>query len=67
MYIAKKEIKKVFDGRPITYVADKLGISRVYLSNIVNGNTACSKITAYCIVKFFDSEAEIDDYFKKAK
>lgn len=43
----------------------KIGISRVYLSNILNSKTCCTKTTAYCITKFLNSNAEIEYYFEK--
>ena len=68
MYSFIKEKKdELLDGRIITYVANKIGITREYLSMILLNKRTCSKMTAYCIVKACNSEAEITNYFKKIK
>ena len=68
MYKFKIENKeKLLDGRTITYYSKKVGISREYLTSILNNKKNCSKTTAYCIVKAYNSEAEINDYFKQEK
>ena len=47
--------------------AEEIGIAKETLSRILNGKVGTSKMTAYCIVKCFDKEAEIEDYFKKGE
>jgi len=42
-----------------------IGISRVYLTDILNGRKACSKVIAYCITKYLNEDAEIEDYFER--
>ena len=44
-----------------------IGISEVALSNILNRKVACRKVVAYCIAKYIDTEAEIEDYFEPVK
>ena len=64
MYEFNKELKEqLLDGRKISYLAQKIGITRSRLTMILNGKTITKKLTAYCIVKSCDSEAEIEDYF----
>lgn len=64
MYEFKVELKdQLLDGRKITYVANKIGITRSYLNLILNGEKETTKLTAYCIVKACDKDSEIDDYF----
>jgi DNA-binding XRE family transcriptional regulator len=46
-------------------IANKIGISASTLSRILNGKQATQKTTAYCIVKTFNPEKEVEDYFKK--
>lgn len=45
-------------------VAKYLGVSEVTLSKTINGKP-CSKLVAYCITKFLNSEAKIEDYFER--
>ena len=40
-----------------------IGISRVYLTDILNRKKSCTKVIAYCITKYLNQEAEINDYF----
>ena len=58
-----KFIKKVKLNK--TKACKEIGISRIYLTNILNGKQLCSKVVAYCITKYLDNNAEIDDYFTK--
>lgn len=52
-----------FDNQNET--AEKIGITATSLSRILNGRVGTTKMTAYCIVKMFDKEAEIENYFIK--
>lgn len=64
MYLFKKELKEEITKKfKISYLADNTGVSRVYLSNIINSKVAVKKAIAYCITKLIDKEAEIQDYF----
>ena len=64
MYEFKTELKQqLLDGRKINYLANKIGISRDRLIRILNGQVVTRKLTAYCIVKACDKDAEINDYF----
>lgn len=45
----------------------EIGISFANFSRILNRRMACRKVVAYCIVKYIDSEAEIQDFFEKVK
>ena len=58
----KKQIVKLFNKNE---VANIIGIHPVTLRNILNGKQTCSKLVAYCITKFLNSEAEILDYFER--
>ena len=62
-----KFVKEVTAIKNKSTASKAIGISRVYLSNILNGNVLCSKPVAYCITKFINKEAEIKDYFVIAK
>lgn len=42
-----------------------IGIHPDTLRKVINGKQYCSKLVAYAITKFLDSDAEINDYFIK--
>ena len=64
MYEFKVELKdELLDGRKIVYLATKIGLNRDILMKILNGKQTTRKLTAYCIVKACNSDAEINDYF----
>ena len=44
-----------------------IGITQPTLSNILNRKVACRKVVAFCIAKYLDSNAEINDYFEVEK
>lgn len=48
-------------------IAKKIGITPSHLSRIINGKIATRKMVAYCIVKLYDPEGEILDYFVRVK
>ena len=61
MYKIKKEIKFTNQRK----AADEIGIAQETLSRILNGKQKCTKMTAYCIVKYLGSKNEVNDYFEK--
>ena len=48
-------------------VAKQLGITPSVLSRILNGKQATRYLTAYCITKMYNKEAEVNDYFDRTK
>lgn len=56
-----EEIKKKFKN---SYFIDNIGISKCYVSLILNCKRSASKKVAYCFTKLIDSEAEISDFFE---
>ncbi len=48
-------------------VANQIGLHPDTLRKVLNGKVKCSKLVAYCITKFIDSNAEIDDYFERVE
>lgn len=46
-----------------TQVAKIIGLNADTLRRVINGKQVCSKLVAYCITKFLNSDAEIEDYF----
>lgn len=48
-------------------VAEKIGLHPDTLRKVLNKKQQCSKLVAYCITKFIDNNAEIEDYFERVK
>ena len=48
-------------------VANKIGLHPDTLRKVLNGKQECSKLVAYCITKFINSNAEVEDYFVKGE
>lgn len=46
-------------------MAEKIGLAPDTVRRVIKGTQVCSKQVAYCITKFLNSEAEIEDYFEK--
>ena len=44
-------------------ISKKIGIDNAVLSRILNGKQTTSYETAYCIVKLYNAEKEVNDYF----
>lgn len=64
-YKIKEKVYLRFKGNK--KIADEIGITREALSRILNGKQKTKKAVAYLIVKLYDSEAEIDDYFERCE
>ena len=62
MYIFKTEMPVKINQ---TIASKVIGITQPTLSNILNGKVACRKVVAFCIAKYLDENAEIEDYFIK--
>ena len=43
--------------------AEEIGLAPETLRRVIAGTQLCSKLVAYCITKFIDSNSEISDYF----
>jgi len=68
MYIFKCEkYYELLDGRSIEWLSQETEYNRVTLSNILNGKIHCKKIIAYAIVKTFDINNNLEDFFYKEK
>lgn len=50
-----------------TQVAKIIGLNADTLRRVINGKQVCSKLVAYCITKFLNKDAEIEDYFELIK
>lgn len=62
MYLFKTEIPVKINQ---TIASKVIGITQPTLSNILNGKVACRKVVAFCITKYLDDNAKIEDYFVK--
>lgn len=62
MYIFKKNIDVKINQ---TVAGEVIGLAQPTLSNILNRKVACRKVVAFCIAKYIDENAEIEDYFDK--
>jgi DNA-binding XRE family transcriptional regulator len=48
-------------------MAKVIGLNADTLRRVINGKQECSKLVAYCITKFLNSEFEIEEYFERVK
>ena len=55
-----KEVAKTYNKEQMAKV---IGLNSDTLRRVINGKQECSKLVAYCITKFLNYEAEIEDYF----
>lgn len=62
MYILKEGLNVKINQ---TIAGQVIGLAQPTLSNILNRKVACRKVVAYCITKYIDEDAEIDDYFDR--
>lgn len=62
MYIFKTEIPIKIKQ---TEASKIIGLTQPTLSNILNGKVACRKVVAFCITKYLNKNAEIEEYFIK--
>ena len=57
-----KEVAKTYNKEQVAKV---IGLNPDTLRRVINGKQECSKLVAYCITKFLNYEAKIEDYFIK--
>lgn len=50
-----------------TKASEIIGITQPTLSNIFNRKVACRKVVAYCITKYINENANIEDFFERVK
>lgn len=68
MWRFRIELKEqLLDGRTMTYIANKVGLSVTTIISILNAKVTTRKLTALCIIKSCNPEAEINEYFIKEK
>jgi plasmid maintenance system antidote protein VapI len=62
MYKFKEGLNVKFNQKKASEI---IGLTEASLSNILNRKVACRKVTAYCITKYINENAEIENYFDK--
>lgn len=66
MYSFNTELKEeLLAGMKVNHIANRLGISKVNLYDVLRGARKCSKIYAYGLVKFLKPDEDINKYFRK--
>jgi len=64
MYILKDSLNIKINQ---TIACKIIGLAQPTLSNILRRKVACRKVVAYCITKYINENAEIEDYFEQVK
>ena len=68
MFEIKQEVaERIKSKYKLSSIAKEVGISNSYLTLIFKNERPCSKKLAYCITKYIDENAEIEDFFDKVK
>ena len=61
----KEKYIKLLDGRTVEWLSKEIGYSATMLYLIFNGHRNCKKALAIAIVKTFDNEYNVEDFFNK--
>ena len=64
MYILKNDLDLKINQ---TIASKIIGITQPTLSNILNRKVTCRKVVAYCITKYINENAEIEEYFERVE
>ena len=69
MISRESDVKAVLFERQLSQgdMAKIIGIDQATLSRIINGKQQCSKLVAYAITKFLNSDSEISNYFDRVE
>lgn len=65
MYIVKQPNIINFAFGKNSKIAEQVGLTKEHLSRILNGKEPTKYATAYCIVKLYDNNKEVLDFFDK--
>ena len=65
MYLLNDYAKERLSQYKLKKVAETIGINPRTLSDMINKNRSCVKVTAYSLSKYLDKDAEIIDYFTR--
>ena len=60
----KNPLEKRINFKNQKKAAEDIGITPELLCRILRGRVGTKKTTAYCITKYFNKNAEIDDFFE---
>lgn len=63
MYILNDRTKNLLMNFKFKWIAKTIGINPDTLSKMVKKDKPCMKLTAYCLTKLLNENAEIEDYF----
>lgn len=63
MYILNDRAKNLLMNFKFKWIAKTIGINSDTLSKMVKKDKPCMKLTAYCLTKLLNENAEIEDYF----
>ena len=63
MYYLNEEGKKLLSNFKLARIAKMIGINASTLNDIVKRDRRCMKLTAYCLTKLLNEDAEIEQYF----
>ena len=64
-YILKEELSNEFKKKyKNQYLVDVIGLSKTYVSLVLNRKRSCPKRVAYAFTKAINKEAEINDFFE---
>ena len=61
--IIPEQAERIKRKYKLVNIAEKVGISTTLMTFIFQGVRNCSEDVAYCITKYVDSEAEIENFF----
>lgn len=64
MYLFKEGVNAKINQ---TIASEIIGLTQPTLSNILNRKVACRKVVAFCIAKYINQDAKIEDYFERVK
>lgn len=59
-----KTVAKIYNK---TTMAEIIGLAPDTVRKVINGKQDCSKLVAYCITKFLNQDAEIEEYFERVR
>ncbi len=65
MKIVYLAIKEKFNGVNQREMARVIGLAPETICRVINGKQLTTKTCAYCITKYLNSEAEIEEYFTR--
>lgn len=57
-----KELAKLYNKKQM---AEIIGLHPTTVRKVMKGTINCSKLVAYCITKFIDSNKEVEDLFER--